>query len=778
MKLTVDANNIKEELGDLFGIFFEDLNHAADGGLYAELIQNRSFEYAPIDNLKFHALTAWEKIEVDGEAKLTIQTGNSVSYKNPHYLAIDVLVPGNNVGVQNLGYNTGIPLKQGDSYYFTCYAKREQSYTEPVTISLRSKEGEVYAKQEITLDEDWDKHEFEIVSPVTDTSARLAITVAGRGKVYLDFVSLFPKDTFKGRRNGLRKDIAEMLAELKPKFMRFPGGCLVHDGSLDPDARDAMYRWKNTIGPVEERPSRRNNWGYNQSLGLGYYEFFQFCEDIHTKPLPVLPGGWDPHHRRAVEMDRLQPWIDDALDLIEFANGDETTTWGKKRIEMGHEEPFGLEYIAIGNEEVGAEFFERYVLFHKAIREKYPEIKIINSGSPFPAGQEYERGWMSAVENGSDLVDEHYYCSPEWFLANHHRYDSFLKDNPKVFLGEYASWGNTYYNALAEASYMIGLERNAHAVGLACYAPMLCNVDYISWQPDLIWFNNHQTYGSANYYVQKLFMNHQGDQLLEIKAENVPESIMISKEPDKISGDIVLATNQSTVEYYDITLTNLDSGEVVSFPSCILGIDQKQFLAHVDWTNYSLSLKAKEKEGFKGFNIYIGQKDEKNRYLWELGAWQNQDTAIVEFVEGRGSCLSQCLLSVEKNREYQLEIKINGRFFETFVDGEAYHAIESKPVIIEPLYCSASKEIATGDTILKVVNVSEQSQKVNINLLNCDTTKVTLYTLEGYSLEAVNDFEHPELVAPTEKELNIDNSCLEYEFKQQSINVVRFSQRS
>lgn len=775
MKITIDTANIKEELGDLFGIFFEDLNHAADGGLYAELIQNRSFEFAAVDNPNFHALTAWEKIQVDGEAKLTIQTGNPVSDKNPHYLAVDVLIPGNNVGVQNLGFNTGIPLKQGESYYFTCYAKREQCFQDPITVSLRNKAGEVYVKQEILLDQEWKKYELEIVSPATDTNARLALTVAGRGKVYLDFVSLFPKDTFKGRRNGLRKDIAEMLAAMKPKFMRFPGGCLVHDGSLDPDARDGMYRWKNTIGPVEERPSRRNNWGYNQSLGLGYYEFFLFCEDIHTKPLPVLPGGWDPHHRRAVEMDRLQPWIDDALDLIEFANGDASTKWGKIRIEMGHEQPFGLEYIAIGNEEVGAEFFERYALFHKAIREKYPNIKIINSASPFPAGQEYERGWKSAIENGSDLIDEHYYCSPEWFLANHHRYDSFLKDNPKVFLGEYASWGNTYYNALAEASYMIGLERNAHAVGLACYAPMLCNVDYISWQPDLIWFNNHQSYGSANYYVQKLFMNHQGDQLLELKAENVPEPVMKSLEPDRIKGDIVLATNQSRSEYYDITLTNLDTGEVIGFPSCTLGKDQKQFLTHVDWINYSLSLKAKEKEGFKGFQLYFGHKDEKNRYLWELGAWQNQDTAIVEFVEGRGSCLSQCLLSVEKNREYQLEIRINGRFMETFVDGKAYHSIESNAVIIEPLYYSASKEIESGDTILKVVNVSDQNHKVNINLLHCNVTKARAYIMEGYSMEAVNDFEHPELVAPRISELKVEGSGFDYEFKQQSITIFRLS---
>ena len=773
MRITVDATNTKESLGDMFGIFFEDLNHAADGGLYAEMVQNRSFEFALIDNPNYHALTAWEKIETDGKARLLVETGNPVSNKNPHYLAIDVMVPGKNVGVQNLGYNTGISLKQEETYYFTCYAKREQCFGEPLTISFCSKEGELYTKQDIQLDEVWRKYELEMIAPITDNRARLVLTVAGRGKVYLDFVSLFPKNTFKGRKNGLRRDIAEKLAELKPKFMRFPGGCLVHDGSLDPDARDAMYRWKNTIGSVEERPARRSNWGYNQTLGLGYFEYFQFCEDIGTKPLPVLPAGWDPHHRRAVDFDKLQPWIDDALDLIEFANGDCTTVWGKKRAELGHEAPFGLEYIAIGNEEVGAEFFERYDYFHKAIRERYPEIKIINSGGPFPAGQEYERGWKSARDNKSDLVDEHYYCSPEWYLANHHRYDHFSKDEPKVFLGEYASWGNTYYNALAEASYMIGLERNAHAVGLACYAPMLCNVDYVNWKPDLIWFNNHQVYGTVNYYVQKLFMNNQGNQLLEIKAEEIPDNNMMTADPNRISGDIILSTNESTAEYYDITLTNEETLETLNFSSYTLEKDQNAILNNVDWKNYTLRLKAKEKEGFKGFNIIFGQKDEQNRLYWEIGGWQNQDTTMSELISGRGSCMSQCLITVEKDREYQLELKVTGRFIETFIDGEANHAIESKPVILEPLYYSASKEDASGETIIKVVNVSDIDRKLTLDILNSDATKGTVYILEGFDLEAVNDFEHPENVVPVQKEIDINATGFNYEFKKQSITIFR-----
>lgn len=346
-------------------------------------------------------------------------------------------------------------------------------------------------------------------------------------------VSLFPEDTFLNRQNGLRKDIAEMIADLHPKFMRFPGGCLVHDGSLNENDRDSMYRWKKTLGPIEKRPARRNNWGYNQTLGLGYFEFFQFCEDIGAKPLPVLPGGWDPHHKRAVPVSMIKEWIDDALDLIEFANGDIDTEWGKKRADLGHPEPFFLEYIGIGNEEVGEEFFERYTYFHEAIRKKYPEIKIINTAGPCAGGIAYEMGWESAEKHGSDLIDEHYYQAPEWFIANHHHYDNYNGRTTKVFLGEYASKDDTWYNALVEASYMIGLEKNAESVGLACYAPLLCHTDYINWKPDMILYDNNRVFGTPSYYVQKLFMRNQGEQELTVSINTDIENEVIESKLGK-----------------------------------------------------------------------------------------------------------------------------------------------------------------------------------------------------------------------------------------------------
>lgn len=291
----------------------------------------------------------------------------------------------------NVGFNTGIPVRKGENYKLSCFARSASNSTKLVAIALESLEGRVYAQGEITVNSsEWKKYEVKLTANETDYSGRLVLTTIEHGNLYFDMISLFPERTFNNRQNGMREDIAQLLADMKPKFMRFPGGCLVHDGSLNPDDRNSMYRWKNTIGDVEKRPARRNNWGYNQTLGLGYYEYFLFCEDIGAKPIPVLPAGYDPHHHRIVPIEELQPWIDDALDLIEFANGNSSTVWGRKRTELGHPEPFGLEYLGIGNEEVGEAFFERYEYFHKAIKEKYPEIKLINSSGPFAAGSEYD----------------------------------------------------------------------------------------------------------------------------------------------------------------------------------------------------------------------------------------------------------------------------------------------------------------------------------------------------------------------------------------------------
>jgi len=765
-----------QELGDLFGIFFEDLNHAADGGLYAELVQNRSFEFDAIDHPSYHALMAWEKVERgNGSVNICVKEETPLHEKNPHYLVMEILSSGNGVGVMNTGFEPGIPIENGKSYLFSCFARRNTSFDEPLVITLESVSGKLYGKAEIVVNSsDWLKYEVTLTAEGRDYSGRLVLTTKGQGEFHMDLVSLFPKETYKNRSNGMRKDIAELLVNMKPKFMRFPGGCLVHDGSLNSNDRNSMYRWKNTIGDIEKRPSRRNNWGYNQTLGLGYYEYFQLSEDLGAKPLPVLPGGYDPHHQRIVPLEELQEWIDDALDLIEFANGDITTKWGGKRAELGHPKPFNLEYIAIGNEEVGAPFFERYPYFHKAIKEKYPAMKIINSSGPFASGSEYDRGWDSARENASDLVDEHYYQTPEWFLANYHRYDNFKDDEPKVFLGEYATWGNTYYNALVEAAFMTGLEKNAQVIGLACYAPMLCNVNYVNWKPDMIWFNNHQVYGSANYYVQKLFMNHQGDQSLKIQLSGLERSQEQKITP--ITGKISVSGNHVKAVFSGIKLINNDTGEEKCYADVSTNLKSGLVkISETDWANYKVSLNVRKVSGEKGFIIYFGEKDETNRLFWEIGGWQNQDSTVNANINGRSSCLTQSLFAVEMDKEYKLDLEVCDRHIRTFIDGELVNDTQDKLPVIEELYYSASIEDSTGNIVVKVVNVQEKPVTAKLLLEDIDVEKLsgTIYEMSGYKLEDENSFETPELVVPKQRDFEFNVEDFTYEFPMQSITLFR-----
>lgn len=787
-KLLVHTKRRGALTGDLFGLFFEDLNHAADGGLYAELVRNRSFEFDPIDRHDYHALTSWEKVERGGgSGVLAVEDSHPLHSRNTHYAVIQVLEEGGGVGLLNLGFNTGISVRQGESYRFSMYAKRDAAWDSQVDIRLEGADGTVHARTALCVHSaEWSRYEAELTAEATDHSSRLVILSHAKGKLCLDMVSLFPKNTFLGRPNGLRADIAALLAEMKPKFMRFPGGCLVHDGSLNSEDRNSMYRWKNTLGDVSQRPPRRNNWGYHQTLGLGYYEYFQFCEDIGAKAIPVLPGGYDPHHKRIVPLEELGPWIDDALDLIEFANGDATTEWGAVRAELGHPEPFGLEYIGIGNEEVGEPFFERYAYFHRAIREKYPDMKIINSSGPFAAGTEYDRGWKSAREMGSDLVDEHYYMSPEWFLANYHRYDHFKADEPKVFLGEYASWGNTYYNALAEAAFMTGLEKNAHAVGLVCYAPMLCNADYVNWKPDMIWFNNHQVFGTPNYYVQKLFMNHQGDQLLHIEAQGFADSPH-QVEDVPITGGITLATDRCSARFSDIQLINNVTGEVKSYEGLAdevapAGYDAGQRLlpSTIDlggtgWDRYTLRCKAIRTGGKNGFVIRFGVKDEDHHLYWEIGGWQNQDSTLCSRVGGRSSCLTQSLFTVEPDTEYLLELEVSGRSIRASIDGMPIHETVDQLPMIEPLYYSSTVEHATGDIIVKVVNVREESVTAEVELEGMGPGPVAgeVFEMSGCLPTDENSFDAPTRVSPKERAFQAGSGCFTYSFPRQSITVMR-----
>lgn len=771
-EITVFQNDKIKELGDLYGIFFEDINHAADGGLYAELIQNRSFEFDEIDNDSYNSLTAWE---LSDGIQASVSTDRPLNEENTHYLRVDAK---KDDYIINKGFNSGIYVKKDAFYRFSFWASVQRNRDTDIRsndrvnirIEIISDDDRVCAYTELEVDStEFEKYEVVVNSHDDTVNGRLKITFLKDGVYNLDMISLFPEDTYNGRKNGLRKDIAKVLEELRPKFMRFPGGCLVHDGSLDDHARDSMYRWKRTIGPVETRPSWRNNWRYNQTLGLGYYEYFLFCEDIGAKPLPVLPGGFNPHRGIGVPLEELDEWVQDALDLIEFATGDADTEWGRIRTELGHRESFDLEYIGIGNEEIGEGFFERYPYFHKKIKEKYPDIKIINTAGPFATGEGYDAGWRSAVKNGSDFVDEHYYSSPEWFLANMHHYDDYDPDGPGVFLGEYASWGNTYYNALVEAAYMTHLEK-APAVKLACYAPLLCNKDYVNWQPDMIWFDNHEVVKTANYYVQKMFMNNQGTEEVRYEIQGLESPVkLIDKE--NIDGTISVIGNGIEGRIWNIIYKDITAGTEYNIPDITLYPDNIENICceNVDTDSYSIEFNFKRAAGRKGFKLQFGKKDDGNLICLEFGGWDNWDCNISVLDNGRGSTISHRIFHVT-DMEYKIRLVVTGRRIQVYVNDELYNDTVSVLPEIEDLYVCASRD--EDKTYVKIINLTGDTKVVNIKFEDCDRREVSIERLCNTELTAINTFEDKDVIRPQNVRMPVINNKIQYEVLPHSVNVM------
>jgi len=522
------------------------------------LIQNRSFEYNPAESPEWHPFSYWEYIAPGfSYGRVSVETSSPVHPNNPHYLVLDIEHVGNEtqftgvagVGLRNSGFD-GIVIRESETYNFSMFARLLSENPVELLVSLQESHGKILTQNSVTVSSGtWQKHTVSLVATESSDSAYFVIMAKTEGRMAFDVVSLFPEKTFKNRPNGLRADLAQMLADMHPKFIRFPGGCLVHGDGLG-----NMYRWKNTIGPIETRKEQRNIWGYHQTAGLGFFEYFQFCEDIGAKPLPVLPasvscqnsgGTWriGGTGQRAMPLNEMQEYIQEVLDLIEWANGPDSSEWGAIRKAAGHPGPFDLEYIGIGNEDkITPEFEERFAMIYEAVREKHPEIKVIGTVGPFFEGEDFDKGWKLANELKVPVLDEHYYTDPEWLLANRNRYDTYDRNASKVYLGEYASWGNTLWNAIAEAAYMTSLERNGDVVLMASYAPLLAKKDFTQWKTDLIFFDNVNIVPTPNYYVQKLFMTNQGELYFNkvVKKEAHDNILAASCVMDNYHGDIIL----------------------------------------------------------------------------------------------------------------------------------------------------------------------------------------------------------------------------------------------
>lgn len=570
----------------MYGLFFEDINYAADGGLYAELVKNRSFEFPQ----HFMGWKTFGKVSLKDDGPFE---------RNPHYVRLAYAGhPHKQTGLDNEGF-FGIGIKKGAEYRFSVWARVAEGET-PAKIRVEladtksMNEQQAFVAADVTVDsKEWKKYQVILKPEVTNPKAILRIFLASRQTVDLEHISLFPVDTWQGHENGLRKDLVQALADIKPGVFRFPGGCIVEGTDIA-----SRYDWKKSVGMVENRPLNENRWQYTfphrffpdyyQSYGLGFYEFFQLSEEIGAEPLPVLSCGLacqfqNPNMDAHVPLCDLESYIQDALDLIEFANGAVDTPWGKIRADMGHPAPFNLKLIGIGNEQWGKEYPEHLVPFVKAIRKKYPDIKIVGSSGPDSEGEQFDYLWPEMKSLKADLVDEHFYRPEAWFLSQGARYDNYDRKGPKVFAGEYACHGkgkkwNHFHASLLEAAFMTGLERNADIVHMATYAPLFAHVEGWQWRPDMIWFDNLNSVCTVSYYVQQLFATHKGTNVLSLTMNKKPvtgaegqNGLFASAVCDKNKNEIIVKVVNTSGKKQSLSLifNGLKKKEVLSGARCI-----------------------------------------------------------------------------------------------------------------------------------------------------------------------------------------------------------------
>ena len=823
--LTADANAPKVEMSDtLYGLFFEDINYGADGGLYAELLQNRSFEYEDILNPQsYQHLNGWQfNLSYSAKGKAKVMQENPLHENNPNYVRV-TCTEGEyrfaNVGFQASAISGGIPVEEGKTYNCYVWMRNAGDFDGKVEVALSLRSGKSLAvPKRFELTEEWQKYELTFTSSYTE-NAVLAFVMHGTGSIDIDMASLIPADSFGADwlNGGLRPDLVQALADLHPRFLRFPGGCIVEGRSYD-----NMYRFRETLGPVEDRRTNWNRWqmdeyqkegrssaDYFQTYGLGFYEFFLLCEDLGCEAIPCLNSGISCYGPEYEPMADLQPWIDDAIDLIEFATGDpETNEWAALRAEMGHPEPFPLTYLEIGNEQAGDErYYERFEEFERQIHALYPEIKLLSSviglsnGAGLPTTE-----WLRG--KGRDFVyanDEHFYMSDEWFLTNAYRYDAMERgEDAYIFAGEYAchySGNNPLWNAVCEAAFMTGFERNADIVKLSCYAPLFSKVNYTQWQPNLIIFNNQDVWGTPSYWVDYLYGTNVGDVTL---ADSVAPTEAAAA--PAVTGKVGLATWNTRAEYDDLKVVDTATGEVLyenSFDDGDLSgwtdgqngrwavregmlyqsngnsSDNAIHVGDTAWRDYTVTLRARKLAGGEGFIIPFLVQDRLNYYHLNLGGWNNTYSAIERAVNGGKSLAGTSDFVVETNRWYDIRIEVDQTTMKCYVDGEMI--ISSAIPQSQPVYVTSSRDAETGDIILKVVNATESVNRVQILLENAGEAYLNpsadAWVLTGERRNAANSARNPEKVAPVKTVLTGVGADFTYEAPANSVSVIRVHTR-
>ncbi len=788
-QLTVDMNKPGAQISPLlYGIFFEEINRAGDGGIYAEMLQNRSFEDAsnPV---------GWDALP-SGNARtsLSLDKVQPLNTQNPSSLRVEIKAGGGRAGVYNQGFTDitprpnirpenwkpetkrvpgGIGVTKGATYAASLYARPDTNFKGQLNVNLETPEGKILASQKINLrGSQWQKFEVALKANATVPNARLVIASTQPGTFWLDMVSLFPRNTFKNRNNGLRADLMQKIDRINPAFVRFPGGCYV-EGQRLADA----FRWKDTIGDIAQRPGHWNLWGYHSTDGLGFHEYLQMCEDLKAEPLFVINVGMS--HTDHVPMNEMGPWVQDALDAIEYANGPVTSTWGAKRAKNGHPAPFNMKMMQIGNENGGPLYNERYALFYDAIKAKYPQMQLVAcdwGGLP--------------TSRPVDISDPHLYSDPTTMMNQATRFDNADRKGHHIYFGEYAvtqeaGTGNLQA-ALGEAAFMTGLERNGDIVKMSSYAPLLVNPDWRAWNPNAVVFDASKNYGTPSYWVQTMFGQNRADR-------NLPVQITQPKtqEMSVPTGQIGLGTWRTQAEFKDVSVTkngqtlwqsagkNLadwkDNGkgqwklEDGVLHQSATGEDVRLLAGDANWSDYTLSLKARKTGGDEGFLVMFQTPNSQTKNWLNLGGWENSAHAL----EVPGISSARINGKIENNRWYDIKIELQGQNIKAYLDGKKIFDVTRSQAT--PLYAVAGVDNKTGETILKVVNSYDQPIETKVDLRGAREVarRAKALVLGGAGDLAENSFEATTNIAPRQQEILLPATVFNHIFPANSVTVLR-----
>ncbi|TWT35933.1 Extracellular exo-alpha-L-arabinofuranosidase precursor [Posidoniimonas corsicana] len=798
--IRVGVDKPGHEIGPrLIGAFFEDINLSGDGGLNAELIKNGSLEIPK-------TLLGWSTV---GEGVNAAQaTEAPLSAANPTFLRLTIERRRPDGGVANEGFR-GMGLREGEAYRFSFQGRAEAGRSAELLVKLMDESGEAIAEGSIKVEGSaWREHEAELTPSKTAKRGALQIWLKSGRLVDLDSISLCTTDTWQGRRHGLRRDLVQLLADLKPAFFRFPGGCIVEGSQLK-----YRYQWKTTIGPRDERRLIVNRWNtefahrptpdYYQSFAVGFYEYFLLSEEIGAEPLPIINCGMACQFNTGelVPLDELGPYIQDALDLIEFANGPADSEWGAKRAAMGHPEPFGMKLLGVGNEQWGPEYFERYERFAKVLAERHPEIELISTSGPFPSGERFDYAWPLLRKMDVPIVDEHCYAMPDWFLREAHRYDDYDREGPEVFMGEYAAQSvqivsprnrNTLRCALAEAAFLTGVDRNSDIVTMSAYAPLLAHEDGWQWRPNLMWYDNLTSYGTPSYYVQQLFSQHKGDRALPVEVND-------ARPPAPIAGRFGLGSHNTAVEYRSIAVTK--DGETIW--AADKQLDAEDFIVHdgewdvqpgllaqprrsgsarvvfgsADWADATLTCQARKTGGREGFSVFFRYGPGGSRIEWNIGGWENTRHGLIGQQATHSTTPNQLVSAegtVEPDRWYDIRIETSGERVRCFLDDELVHDIEIPVPAIDSVFASAALDTDQSQAIVKVVNPTDDATSVRLTLDGLPKAEVAckLVQLTG-NPEDENSIEAPKRVSPAESSVNLAAGDFVHEFPPHSFSILR-----